>query len=145
MNTTTETTATPSLPRRLAAIFYDLLLLLAVLFVASALALVINGGVPIRTGNPFYTLYMLMVAFLFYAWFWVHGGQTLGMRAWRIRVLRDDGLPLTWTDALKRFLYAGLALAPAGLGFLWSLIDGEGRAWHDRLSTTRLVLLPRDF
>ncbi|MBU0499115.1 MAG: RDD family protein [Gammaproteobacteria bacterium] len=132
----------PGLLRRLAAIFYDLLLLLAMLFVASGLALLINGGQPIQSGNPFYTLYMLLVTFLFYAWFWVHGGQTLGMRAWRIRVLRDDGQPLTWGDATRRFLFAVLSLIPFGLGFLWSLFDKEGRAWHDRLSRTRLILVP---
>lgn len=141
MNTTIETLPSPGFPRRLAAIFYDLILLLAVLFVASFLALMVNGGTPVQSGNPFYTAYMLLVTFLFYAWFWVHGGQTLGMRAWRLRVLRDDGQPLTWGDATRRFLCALLSLLPAGLGFLWSLFDKEGLAWHDRLSGTRLTLV----
>ena len=135
------TTVFPSLPRRLAAIAYDLLLLLAVLFVASFLALMVNGGAPVQSGNPFYTAYMLLVVFLIYTWFWVHGGQTLGMRAWRLRVLRNDGQPLTWGDALKRFLCAFLSLLPLGIGFFWSVFDNENRAWHDRLSHTRLVLV----
>jgi uncharacterized RDD family membrane protein YckC len=133
--------AAPGLLRRLAAIFYDSLLLLAVLFVAAGLALLVNGGKPIASGNPFYSAYMLLLIFLFFAWFWVHGGQTLGMRAWRFKVIRDDGQPLTWSDALKRFLLAILSLLPAGLGLLWSLFEPDNRAWHDRLSGTRLVLV----
>lgn len=138
--------AVPGLLRRLAAMFYDTLLLAAVLFVAAALALLINGGETITQSHPLYpvyTGYMVIIGFLFFAWFWVHGGQTLGMRAWRFKVLRDDGLALTWADALKRFLFALLSLLPCGLGFIWSLFDADKRAWHDRLSHTRLVNLIR--
>ncbi len=72
--------------RLLGAVAYDLLLWLAVLFLATALILPISGGDALRAGNPLYTSYLFMVSFFFYAWFWVHGGQTLGMRAWRLHV-----------------------------------------------------------
>ena len=129
--------------RRLSAMFYDAVLLAAMLFVASGLALLINGGEPIAPGNHFYTAYMVLVTYLFFAWFWIHGGQTLGLRAWRTKVLRNDGLPLTWGDTLKRFLFAVISLLPLGLGFFWSLLDQDNRAWHDHLSGTRLVLLAK--
>ena len=135
--------AAPALLRRLVAIFYDAFLLAAVLFVAAGLATLLNGGERIAANNPFYTAYMVVVAFLFFAWFWIHGGQTLGMRAWRFKVIREDGLPLTWIDTLKRFLLAILSWLPCGLGFLWSLFDEQNRAWHDRFSHTRLVLLAK--
>jgi uncharacterized RDD family membrane protein YckC len=75
---------------------------------------------------------------LFYTWFWTHGGQTLGMRAWRIRVHRDDGAPLRWRDALLRFGAAWLAVLPVGWGYWSSLFDAEKRCWHDRITRTRV-------
>ena len=136
--------AAPSLLRRFVAMFYDAFLLAAVLLVASFVAVAINGGEPIPPGNILLTTYFIVVAFLFFAWFWIHGGQTLGMRAWRFKVLRDDGQPLTWADALKRFLLSIVSLLPFGLGFLWSLLDSDNRAWHDKFTHTRLVMLKKD-
>lgn len=99
--------------RRLAALFYDALLLAAVLLIASALTLPLTGGEAVQAGNPFFSTYILLVTFLFFAWFWTHGGQTLGMRAWRLRVQRLDGGGMGWWHALLRFL-SGL---PAWLVF----------------------------
>lgn len=130
--------------RRLGAIAYDSLLLAAVLILASGLALLVTGGETARPGNPFMTSYFFLVSFLFYAWFWMHGGQTLGMRAWRIRVQQLDGRNITPWQALLRFIMAIIAWLPLGLGFLWSLFDREQRTWHDRFSETVLVVIPKD-
>jgi hypothetical protein len=81
--------------------------------------------------------------FLFYGWFWTHGGQTLGMRTWRLRLVRADGGPITWHITAIRFGSALLALAPLGLGLWWALFDKDKRAWHDRLSGTRLIVTPK--
>jgi uncharacterized RDD family membrane protein YckC len=88
-------------------------------------------------------LYLLLIAFAFFGWFWVHGGQTLGMRAWRLRLVSADGGPVSWKQAAIRFAAALLSWSCLGLGFFWALIDREKRAWHDRLSGTRLILLPK--
>lgn len=135
--------AVPGLLRRLSAIFYDSLLIAAVLFIAAGIALIANFGEPIEEGtllNMLYRFYMFSVVFLYFGWHWTHGGQTLGMRAWRLRLLRNDGKPLSWGDCLKRFLAAVLSLLPLGLGLIWILLDSDNLAWHDRLSKTRLVL-----
>ncbi len=145
MVTPTES-ATPSPPgllRRLAAIVYDTLLLFALLFVATTLALVFTWGQAIEPNNPLFTTYLFLVAFFFFAWFWTHGGQTLGMRAWRIRVQQRDGSPITLWQALLRFLGALASWACLGLGFLWILFDQERQSWHDRFSETILVMTPR--
>lgn len=92
--------------RRLAAMLYDGLLLLAVLFIATALLLPLTHGEAVHAGNPLFSTYLLFVTFLFFAWFWTHGGQTLGMRAWRLRVERRDGRAVGWWHALLRFLTA---------------------------------------
>ncbi len=128
-----------SLLRRLAAIFYDTLLLFALLFFASII-IVVPMGITIE--HPLYSLYVVyiyVVSFIFFGWFWTHGGQTLGMRAWRVRVQRHDGGSLTWRHALVRYLVAALSWMAFGAGFIWCLFDKEGLALHDILSKTRLV------
>ncbi|MGR9099899.1 MAG: RDD family protein, partial [Gammaproteobacteria bacterium] len=133
---TTPSQEAPGFCRRLAAIFYDSVLLLAVLFAATALILPFNSGRPFSPGQIFYPLYLVGVSFLFFGWFWTHGGQTLGLRAWRIKVLKENGSPLDWKSAFWRFLWAFLSWTAAGLGFFWIFVDKDRRGWHDRFSKT---------
>ncbi|MCK9394996.1 MAG: RDD family protein [Methylobacter sp.] len=134
----------PGFLRRLTATFYDLLLLIAVLFVATALLLPLNGGVAFSAQQFFFPLYLLLVSFFFYAWFWTHGGQTLGLRAWKIKVLTLDMKPINWKQALLRFIAAIVSWGFFGLGFLWILVDKNQRSWHDHLSKTALFLDAHD-
>jgi len=140
---------TPGLLRRLAAMLYDSLLIFGLLLLASMMVTLPVGillGEPAANalpGNPWFRLWLALVPPLFFALFWLKGGQTLGMRSWRLRVVRSDGQPLAWRDALKRLLACLLSWLPLGLGFLWILVDRERLAWHDRLSGTRLVLLKK--
>ena len=126
--------------RRLGAVCYDALLLLAVLFLAGLPLPLIPDAVR---GHPAvrYAIfgYILLVSFIFFGWFWIHGGQTLGMRAWRIRVVSADRRALTWRLAWRRFAWSMVSWAAVGLGFLWSLFDPQRLTWHDRFSATRLV------
>lgn len=144
MNDQTQTVATsnpsPGLPRRLAAIFYDLLLLLALMMVATSL-LTLPFGMPEGGWRllAFQWFLFEIIPLFFFTGFWWRGGQTLGMRAWRIKVVRLDGSPLSWGDAFKRHLAALLSCLALGLGFLWVVLDPQGLAWHDRLSGTRLI------
>jgi uncharacterized RDD family membrane protein YckC len=129
-----------SLLRRLGAICYDLLLLFALMLVATSL-ITLPFGMP--EGGMLLVFQWCLFEFIpliFFTGFWHRGGQTLGMRAWRVKVVRADGAPLSWGDALKRHLAGLLSCVPLGLGFLWAAIDPEGLAWHDRLSGTRLIL-----
>ncbi len=80
---------------------------------------------------------------LFFGWFWTRSGQTLGMQAWRLRVQQPDGSPISWRQALVRMGGAVLSALCLGAGYWWLLFDRERRTWHDRLSGTRVVLLPK--
>jgi uncharacterized RDD family membrane protein YckC len=140
----TDATTLPrcTLTRRLAVVFYDTLLLLAVLFMAGALASAIVGNADVGS-HPLYRTWLFMVSFFYFAWPWVNGGQTLGMRTWRVRVQRYDGGPITWWQALLRFMVAMASWAVLGAGFLWSLFDKQQRTWHDIYSESVLVVLPK--
>ena len=129
--------------RRFAAIVYDSLLLFSVLFFATLVLLLLNGGRAIPPNEPLYTTYLIGVSFLYFGWFWTHGGQTLGMRAWRLRIEPETGGPVSWKLALMRFGSAILSWLPLGAGYLWMLIDRRGLTWHDRLSGTRVILTPK--
>lgn len=134
--------------RRLGALLYDSLLLAAVLMIATALFLPLTGGEAITSaGSPLlewaYRGVLLSLVVAFYGSFWTRRGQTLGMASWRLRLEREDGGALTWADALRRLAAAILSLLPAGLGWLWIVIDPGKRAWHDRLSHTRVVVVPK--
>jgi len=129
----------PGLARRLGALFYDAVLLLGILSVATAALLPFHSGAAFQPGSPAYKAYLLGVVFLFFGWFWTHGGQTLGMRAWKIRLCREDGGAVGWRQASLRFLAASISLALFGLGFLWALRDPGKRCWHDRIAHTRMT------
>ena len=71
------------------------------------------------------------------------GGQTLGMQAWRIKLVAIDGSKLRFSQALLRCLGAAISAGCLGLGYLWKLVDRNNRYWHDYLSGTELELLPK--
>ncbi|WP_338114147.1 RDD family protein [Thiorhodococcus mannitoliphagus] len=136
----------PSVLRRLGALLYDLVLLLGVLMLANAIIVI---PYEVITGHPVYEsflpltlmrLYLFAVIAGFFVYFWSHGGQTLGMRAWRIRVVGKDGGAIGTGTALKRFLWSIVSFVPAGLGLWLSLFNREGLALHDSRSSTRVVM-----
>ncbi|MFB9886796.1 RDD family protein [Balneatrix alpica] len=137
-----------SLWRRLAAIFYDFLLCVAMLMVVTGILLLIsNQDVPLgetqAIGGPVYKSILFLSLFVFFAKFWTWPGQTLGMQSWRIRVQNRDGSPISLMQAMLRFFAAWLSAACFGLGYLWMLWDKEGLTWHDRFSESRVVVVPK--
>ena len=130
-----EPTATPaSLWLRALAGSYDLLPLLGLWFFAGAIALGLTGG-AIEAHAEFRKLLTQLLVLAFSAAYfvvsWTRGGQTIGMRAWRLRVVRVDGAALRWPQALLRFGVALVSLAALGIGFVWMLFDPQKRTWHD--------------
>jgi len=146
-NNSLDNATVPGLIRRLAAMFYDLWLLFALWLLGSTADTFIRQALyaDSNTGNPLLLqIYLALVPFVFFAWFWTHGGQTLGMRSWRIKVLDKQGNALTLQLALKRLLWACISLLPLGMGYVWMLFDRDQLAWHDHLSGTRLVMLEKN-
>ncbi|MEJ2061400.1 MAG: RDD family protein [Gammaproteobacteria bacterium] len=123
------------LARRLLCMFYDTLLLIAIWMVAVLIVELLAGH---RFDGPAMTFYLTLVTFAFIGWFWVNGGQTLGMKTWQVRVVTDAGGPLDWKRAAQRFAWAAVSLSIFGIGFLWALFDEKSRTLHDILSHTHL-------
>ncbi len=127
----------PSLKRRLASMVYESLLLGALLFIAGYLVV----GLRPQDHPGLFRVYLLAVCGMYFVWFWRHGGQTLAMRTWRIRLVEASGQPITRRRAWLRYAYAVAGTLALGLGFLWALWDRDRLFLHDRLAGTRLQLL----
>jgi uncharacterized RDD family membrane protein YckC len=132
------------LMRRLGAIVYDSLLVLALLFIVTIPFIALRDGQPVEAGDSLlYRLCLAAIIFVFFTGFWSHSGRTLGMQSWGLRVETPNGDIPTFAVASLRFFAAMLSWLPAGLGFIWQLWDKDQLTWHDRLSGTRLRYYPK--
>lgn len=155
----------PSIRRRLAALPYEGLLILALLLI-SAFPLAGLKGLTLQGPAHFFAqVYFFGVAAAYFTWFWRRGGQTLAMKTWKFRVTGVDGQPLTALRALGRYVAALLFFGPACAGLvllffpnrispliamwaflpmiatiLWARFDPDRQFLHDRLAGTRLVV-----
>ena len=129
--------------RRLGAMLYDALLVIALLFLATIPFVGMRGGEPVESGDLVYQVIMLAVAWAFFVGFWARSGRTLGMQSWRLQLETPDGDKPGIGAATLRFFAAILSWLPAGLGFFWQLVDKDNLTWHDRLSGTRLRYYPK--
>ncbi|MGD2116898.1 MAG: RDD family protein [Chromatiales bacterium] len=148
-NKTSADLQNAALGRRFAAMFYDFLLLIAIILVAVSLFtmpvdLIFGDNTANQLlENPLfkllYQLYLLLVAAAFYVGFWVHGGQTLGMKVWHLRLVNSNAATVSTGQAIRRLLLAGITIAPLGLGFFWMLFDRERQTLYDRWSDSRVI------
>lgn len=142
--------------RRLFAMVYDSLLVFAVLFAATIPFIIlvdtqpqaihnedVVSDVPTLIDGWVFQCYLLLVLVSFFCWFWRKNGQTLGMQAWRLQIEDMKGNRISLKQCLLRLLGAGVSLACLGAGYWWIWIDKEGRSWHDHLSSSRMVQLPK--
>ena len=95
-------------------------------------------------GNIIVSINSLVVSFVFYGWFWTHGGQTLGMRAWNLYLIKPDGKFINWKLAGVRYCLALISWIPFVFGFIWIILSREKLAWHDSLSGSRIVFVPKE-
>lgn len=150
-NSTVQVTLAPFW-KRLFAWVYDLLGGLAVFILALAIGLLVAWAVTypwIEDGhsvsdslnsNPLWFLFLLTSVQYYYAWCWVKGGQTVGMRAWRLKICKPDGQHLNWKEAYIR-TFASLG----GVSTIWSIFDKEKRGLQDIAINSRVILLPKGY
>ena len=135
-----------SFVKRLCAMFYDGLLALSFVLVFGFFSMVIVQSIfsiqNVESGSitaKIFFVYVVFLCFVFYAWFWTHGGQTLGMRAWKIKLVQNNGAPVSWIQAFFRFSYSLISWLPFGAGYLWMLVDKNKRTWHDKVSRSHII------
>ena len=134
-NTTEQPRA--GLAQRLGAIFYDLLIVVSICFFFT----IVWTAFGVTFGHPLYRSYiasLYLLTFIYFSWCWMHGGQTLGMKVWKIRLIRTTHR-FGWLAAMTRAGTALISAAAFGAGFWWAWFDRDGLTWHDRLSNSRIV------
>ena len=153
---------TPGLVRRLAAFAYEGVLLFGVVMIAGYLYSSLTQQRHALQGQTGLQAFLFVVLAIYFVWFWSHGGQTVAMRAWHVRLLTDDGRPVGQGRAAMRYLASWVWFVPA-LATAWlsglhsaaqifalmavgvlayallSLLHPQHQFWHDALCGTRLV------
>ncbi len=160
-----QTLQAPSLYRRLAALLYESIVIFGVTWLAAlldGLAVDQRSGVMDRHGLQ--TVIFLTLA-IYFIGFWLRPGQTVAMRAWRLRVVDANGHALRPGRAGLRFVFGWLWVLPplalawstgldhatalamlCGWMILWALasrLRPDRQFWHDALAGTRLIDAPR--
>jgi len=138
--------------KRLFSIVYDILILTAISLAYFALATAISTLLFHQAPSEFKPnakgLWVqagwLVTIVSFYCYFWLKIGQTVAMKAWRLKVIRDNGEALALSTCITRCLLGFLAFSFGGLGYFWALIDKDGKALHDRFTNTSVVVLQRE-
>ena len=118
---------------------YDSVIIIGLLMIASALALPFGKLEKIAGQNLWFTLWLLLVVFLYLGGCWRNAGMTVGMRAWRVKLINADSGEISWWRCGLRFVTGFASIGLLGAGLLWSLFDKKNRCWHDLAAHTLLV------
>nr|WP_309491396.1 RDD family protein [Trinickia mobilis] len=153
--------APPSVRRRLASMAYEGVILFGVVFFAGYLFSTLTQQRNGLTHHNLLAAWIGVVAGVYFVWFWTHGGQTLPMKTWRLRVVGADGKAVSVGRAIVRYALAWLWFLPPlalhpllklslpvtlGVAAVWFVLwaaaarfDRERQFPHDRLAGTRIV------
>ncbi len=129
--------------RRIGAMLYDALLVIALLFLATVPFIAARRGEAVEPENPLYQVTLVLVVYAFFVGFWSRRGRTLGMQSWGLQLQTADGQLPNLRACSIRFVVAIVSLAAGGLGFMWQLWDKDKLTWHDRASGTYLMHYPK--
>lgn len=131
--------------RRLGAILYDLILILALFMISTTcLLLLFNKGNAIPIGNLYYQEFLLFLFCAYHLWFWVKSGQTTGMAAWHIQLVsKVNHRPISLKQACLRFLVAIPLLLLGGVGLFYCLFNKKRSSLYDKIAGTECIILRR--
>lgn len=146
--------ALPTAPiwRRFAALIYDSFILAAISFAYGVVITVVGANkqtevvrdYQVYSDSIWVFICWLVVLAGFYALFWKRGGQTIGMKTWRLQLISSEQAPVTWRQIFLRLLSAPPLVLLFGLGYWTRWFDQKGDCLHDKLSSTHVVLLPKE-
>ena len=122
--------------KHFAAFIYDVFPVVGIFILTSLVVLVARNGVEVERFSPWFTILLLSEFSLYYIYSWKIGGQTLGMRAWKIKIIPNNNSQnqLTWGQATLRFLIGILSTVLLGLGVFWKKLSRSKKSWMDLVS-----------
>jgi len=128
-----------SLLKRLAACLYELLSLVAIWLLCTAIFLSLLGNVDVPLKRLCLQLFLWAVTGAYFIICWMRTGQTLAAQAWKIKLVDSGGVTLGISHAAIRYMLTSISLLAMGLGYLWALFDKEHLFLHDRILKTRFI------
>ena len=137
--TPTPTNHTPGLGRRLASLLYESLVVFAVLLIGFLLPQIVLNAFGLILAPRLLWLHVVGLLLFYFVWFWLHGGQTLPMKTWKLVLVNADGGRLRPLQAVLRYLAAWPGILLGGLGIWCALVDRDRQFLHDRIAGTRIV------
>lgn len=147
----TQSKMPAGLARRFAAMFYDGLICVALALVLTGTYTLVSAKIigaeaykqqaeaNLGAFDPLLASLLFVSLYLFFAYFWRHNGQTLGMQAWHLKIENENGTRITWMQALLRYLMGWVSWLTLGAGYFWTLVDPERKSWTDRFSHSRMI------
>lgn len=127
-----------SLSKRLLACLYDGLVIIAIAMLITLLIIAVLGDARDGFVRLFLQLMLFVVIGAYFVTSWVKSGQTIAMRAWRIKVVDQHHAPLSHLQAIKRYCLT-CVLMLSGVSILWAIFDRQKLFLHDRLLGTKLI------
>jgi uncharacterized RDD family membrane protein YckC len=129
----------PGLIKLGACLLYELLTVIAIVFVSAGLFLWVAGDATQGAKRLLLQVFLWLIVGAYFIWCWRQSGQTLAMQAWKLKLIGNDSQLLSVNIAILRYMLATLSLALCGLGFLWAIVDSQHLFLHDRLLKSRVV------
>lgn len=139
MNNQKTNTVAPSLIKLGACLLYELLTVIAIVFVSAGLFLWVAGDATHGAKRLLLQIFLWLTIGAYFVRCWLKSGQTLAMQAWKLKLVTDDSQLLGLKAALLRYLLATLSFALCGLGFLWAIVDRQHLFLHDRILRSRIL------
>ncbi len=124
--------------KHIAAFVYDIFPVLGILIVTSGTTLILRSGNEVQAHTWWFQVFIFCEIALYYIYFWKVGGQTIGMKAWKIHIKpNDENQPqLSWKQASMRFVFGVFSTALLGLGLFWKFFSKEDKSWMDLVSAS---------
>lgn len=131
--------------KHFAAFVYDIFPLLGVFIATSLIVMLLRGGEIVEPGNIWFSLLLLFELVFYYVYSWKKGGQTLGMRAWKIKIIpqNENQKNLSWKQSLLRFIVGCVSTLCLGLGILWKILSDSKTSWMDMISHSEVKTMKK--
>jgi uncharacterized RDD family membrane protein YckC len=132
-------TTAPSLIKLGACLLYELLTVIAIVFVSAGLFVWVAGDATQGAKRLLLQIFLWLIVGAYFIWCWRQSGRTLAMQAWKFKLVDHDSQLLSLKIAVLRYVLATLSMVLCGLGFVWAIVDRQHLFLHDRLLKSRIV------
>ncbi len=128
-----------SIKRRLGAMLYESLVVFAILLAGFLFPQIVLSGFGMSLTGKAMWFHLFIVLMAYFVWFWLHGGQTLPMKTWKLRLVDRSGSPPRLMQSVLRYLAAWPSTLIFGIGIFWALFDPDKQFLHDRIAGTKII------